>query len=253
MVDIRIRRTRRLVFWVESDLEDYLERHLPLHLSNLGLDLLIIGRQTETATRGLIDLLAIDATGVIYIIELKLGRAHPAITAQLLAYRRSIKRMTKEELIRVAARHPLRIDLSNAFQRRFGHPLPETVNESQVLIAIAASIHPQTAQSILELRERGYSVQAFRYIINSHELSLVPFRLEEQNLKPHAATGPRGRRPRSTPSPRERLPRYKVRIDVEWFWLTHAPRFISTLVTFSSAYELYEPWARSQVASLRVV
>lgn len=236
------------MFWVESDLEDYLQLHLPVHLSHLGLDLLIIGRQTETTTRGLIDLLAIDSTGVVYIIELKLRRAKPEITAQLLAYRRSIKRITKDQLILLAARYPLHIDLLDAFQRRFGHPLPETVNESQVLIVIADSMHRQTAQSLLELKDEGWMVEAFQYRVDAHELSLVPFNLEEQDFKSYPTTGPRGCRPRSTPRSQERLSRYKVRIDVVWFWSTHAPRFISPLVTFGSIYELYVPWVRAQAA-----
>ena len=70
-------RTRRLVLRTESDLEDYLQVHLSLHLSLLGLNLLVTGRQVDTTAGGIIDLLAIDATGVIYIIELKLGQAPP--------------------------------------------------------------------------------------------------------------------------------------------------------------------------------
>lgn len=240
------RRTwRRLGFQVEADLEDYLQVHLQLHLSNLGLDLLIIGRQAKTATRGMIDLLAIDATGVVHIIELKLGRANPAITAQLLAYRRPVKRMVREDLIHLAACNRLRVDLPSAFQRRFGHPLPETVNRSQVLVAIAASMHPQTAQSLLELKESGYSVEAFRYVVSSHVLQLVPFRLEEQDLKLPVATKRSMRQPRPTSSPQNQLTPYNARIDVKWFWMIHALQFISNLVTFTFVHDLYVRWVWS--------
>jgi len=113
-------RKRRLVFRDETDLEDYLQIHLSLQLSLLGLNLLIIGRQVDT-TGGVIDLLAIDATGVIYIIELKLNRASPSSTEQLLAYRHSMKRMTRQQLIDVVGGGGLKMDLLKAFQRRFGH------------------------------------------------------------------------------------------------------------------------------------
>lgn len=144
------------VFRVEKDLEDYLEAHLSLP----GQDLLIIGRQVKTVG-GVIDLLAIDSTGVIYIIELKLNAASPSVIGQVLGYRRSIKRLNREKIVRLVADCDPKIDLVESFQRHFGHPLPETVNESQVLMIIAASIDPKTANVILELLEEGYPVTTF--------------------------------------------------------------------------------------------
>ena len=239
-------RKRRLVFRAEADLEDYLQVHLSPHLSLLGLNLLIIGRQVETIAGGLIDLLAIDVAGVIYIVELKLDQASPSITAQLLAYRRSMKRVTRQQLIGVVAGGGLQIDLLKAFQRRFGHPLPEIVNTSQVLVVIATSIPPRTAESLLDLREEGYLVSAFHYVVQADELSLIPCNLEAQDVEPHTATKRRERRARSTFSRPNRLPGYRVRIDVKWFWLTHAHHFVSFLVTFRSVYKLYTQWARTQ-------
>lgn len=105
-------------FRLEKALEDYLAAHLSLP----GERLLIIGRQvergkqikrgTQVITVGArIDLLAIDSTGVIYIIELKLGEAGESIIAQILRYRRKFKRMDREELIRDVADGRLKIDL----------------------------------------------------------------------------------------------------------------------------------------------
>jgi hypothetical protein len=239
-------RKKRLVFLGETDLEDYLQIHLSQHLSLLGLNLLIIGRQLEMIAGRFIDLLAIDATGVIYIIELKLNQTTSSTTEQLLAYRRSVKGITRQQLIGAVARGRLQVDLLKAFQRCFGHPLPETVNASQVLVVIATSIHRRTAESLLELREMGASISAFRYVIQADALSLIPCDLDAPGEQPCAATKRRKRRVRSTFARPHRLPRYKVRIDLEWFWWTHAHRFVSPLVTFKSVYGLYEQWARTQ-------
>lgn len=248
------RRSRGLVFRVESDLEDYLVVHLPLHLAGFGLDLLIIGRQVGAAPAGIIDLLGIDATGAIYIIELKVPFADPTTTSQLLDYLGAIKRMTKQQLKHATASCRIHVDFEDAFQRHFGFPVPKTLNKCQKLMVIAASIHPRTTRTLLEVRsllqlkEGGYPVTAFRYIVDSNELSLVPFNLEEQYLKPYAATRTGGHRPSSSPHSPVRLQRYNVRIDVQRFWLSHAPGFISPLALFRPVYKLYEPWVRSQAA-----
>lgn len=240
-------RKRRLLFRIEADLEGYLRVHLSLHMSLLGLDLLVIGRQVDTTTGGIIDLLAIDATGVIYIVELKLGRASPSVTGQLLAYCRSIKLITRQGLIDVVAGGRLQINLLKTFQRHFGHPLPETVNASQVLVVIATSIHRRTAESLLELRDRGCSISAFSYVIQADALSLIPCDLDALDVQHRTVTKHQKRRARSTFSRPNRLPGYKVRIDAEWFWLTHADGFVPPLVTFKSVFALYEEWVRLQV------
>ena len=240
-------RAKRPTFHFEADLESYLALHLPQLLSPLGMELLVIGRQVETYAGGRVDLLAIDANGVVYIIELKLRVARPETTAQLLGYRRSIKTMTREELIAVVARGPLHLGLPNAFQRRFGRPLPGLINASQVLMVIAAAIDPRTAASLVELSDEGYSTLAFSYIVehDALRLGLPPlFESEDAQTRPE----PRIARKRQFRSLMKRQSSYNVRIDVEWFWRTHAHLFASSVVTFRSVYEAYKQFASSHSA-----
>lgn len=245
-------------FQLENALEDYLEAHLSLP----GQRLLIIGRQvkrgrqikrgTQVITVGArIDLLAIDSTGVIYIIELKLGEASQSIIAQILRYRRRIKRITREELIRDVADGRLKIDLVKAFQRRFGHPLPETVNESQVLIIVAASIDPKITDSILDLLETCYAVATFRYVVRSGALSFIPCCRSDQDvaegshLEPIASAPPN--RTVVASGPTIRVP---VDEKTRRFWSAHAQDFAS-VVTFRFIYERYEHWVHAQDAEAR--
>lgn len=241
-------------FRIENDLEEYLERHLLLP----GQHLLVIGRQvkrgrqvrrgSQVRTVGAqIDLLAIDSTGVIYIIELKLDKAGPSIIAQILRYRRAIKQLNRQKLIRAVADGALKIDLVKAFQRRFGHPLPEKVNQSQVLVIIAASIHQETVDAILELLDTVYSIATFRYVVRSGAVSLIPCCrnnhdvAEGSHLETSVLTPPN----RIAAAPGRSTIRVPVDGNIRWFWLTHAQDFAS-VVTFRFIYERYNDWAQAK-------
>lgn len=241
-------RPRRLVFVFEVDLEDYLEVQLSLLVSLLGQDLLVIGRQVKTVDHGAIDLLAIDATGVIYIIELKLNEASPSVIAQILDYRRWIKRLNKEGIIRLVADGGLNVDLTDALERHFGRPLPKTVNDSQVLMIIAASIHRRTAHSILELKDCGYSITTLRYVVNSDSVRLIPCCRDDQDVEAlHAKVMPPVPRKSWLAPALHRSPIHRVKIaeDIRQFWLSDVHHFTRPIVTFRFAYEQYKQWFRS--------
>jgi hypothetical protein len=242
------------LFRIEKDLEDHLEKHLLFP----GQHLLIIGRQVkrerqlkrgrQVRTVGAqIDLLAIDSTGVIYIIELKLNKALPSTTTQILRYRRAIKQLDRQKIIRAAADGALKLDLVKAFQRRFGHPLPRKVNESQVLVIIAASIHQETADAILELLDEGRSVATFRWVYQSYGVSLIPCCRSDQDVAEgsHLATRPSAPPNRSLATPRRSNIRVPVDRNTRRFWLSHAQDF-TPVVTFRFIYERYEDWVHAQ-------
>lgn len=228
-------------FQAEFDLEDILEADL----SPTGLELLTIGRQVTT-DGGVIDLLAIDLTGVIYIIELKVDLGDTEIITQVLGYRRSMKQLNREKVIRLVADGRLKVDLVESFQRHFGHPLPETVNESQVLMIIAVSIHHKTAIGILELLDEGRSVTTFRYVVQGDAVSLIPCCRNDQDVK----EGLHLRKEPVTPasgivaySNRPRISRTYVNKRTRRFWLAHAHDFMP-FVTFQFIYNRFKDWVR---------
>ena len=57
----------------EIDLDQRLEEWLANDISLLDPDLLVIGRQVRTAYDGEIDLLCMDSTGDLVVVELKKG------------------------------------------------------------------------------------------------------------------------------------------------------------------------------------
>lgn len=225
----------------EADLEDYLIANPSL----LGEDLLIIGRQVGVVG-GLIDLLAIDSTGAISIVELELEKAFPAVIAQVLGYRRLIKRLGREMMIRLAAHGGPGIDLPRAFEQRFGHPLPTVVNQSQEIIIVAASVHATTAGGILALLDDGYSITTFRYVAELDGVSLIPCCRSDRDVE----EGTHFETKLSAPPNRIFvLPtgtrKYTVDKTVRRFWMTHAHDF-APFVTFSFIFKRYEVWAEAQ-------
>lgn len=233
----------RFRFRSEKDLEDYLETRL----WHTGEDLLVIGRQLKIA-RNEIDLLAIDSTGLIYVVELKL-HASPSVIAQVLCYRRAFKGISRENLIRVVANGKLQIDLEEAFQQRFGHPLPENVQELPALIIIAEDIHRYPAYSILGMLDSGEPVKAFRYEVEelTGAVRLVPCCRSGRDVKEgtHIKKRPSARPGDMISGPRRPVRRVPIDENVRRFWLTHAQDF-KPFVTFKSVYERYSDWVDAQ-------
>lgn len=234
--------TKLLGFRIEKDLEDYLEDRLWL----TGQDLLVIGRQVEVCA-GEVDLLAIDKTGLLHIVELKHGEAKPSVVAQVLSYRHSLERMDRKDLIDVVAHGRLRIDLPEAFQQHFGHPLPEIGNEAPALMIIAASIHKKTAYSILVLLDEGFSFTTFRYVVDSDSVSLIPCCRNDQDVEEgtHRERSSSALAKRTSVVVHRSAFRVPIDDDVRRFWLIHSPDFVP-FVTFRFIYERYSDWVHSQ-------
>jgi hypothetical protein len=134
-------------------LESELETIIVDNPSLLGKPLLIIGRQVNTGTNGRLDLLAMDALGTVYVIELKTARAGDTAVAQVYDYLTWAKVQTREELIKTARLYGGLRDLEAAFRAFFGEALPDGVNASQVGVVIAASFEPRALRNLAAMRK----------------------------------------------------------------------------------------------------
>jgi len=67
------------------DRESMIENWVAADPALLGIDAMIIGQQVRTDSGGIIDLLALDRSGGVVIIELKKDRTPREIVAQVLA------------------------------------------------------------------------------------------------------------------------------------------------------------------------
>jgi hypothetical protein len=118
----------------------------------LGLDALIIGRQVPTSHGKYIDLMALDRSGGVIIIELKKDRTAREIVAQVLDYASWVRGLTTSEIYGIAERFSDK-RLTALFQERFGAPIPERLNGSHSMLIVASELDPASRRIVEYLSE----------------------------------------------------------------------------------------------------
>jgi hypothetical protein len=127
---------------LESRLEDLLDKDITI--ANPGW--MVIGRQVDTGIGGRADLLAIDATGNLAVLELKRDQTPREVIAQVLEYGAWVVKLAAGDLATTYRRyieryHPERGQESfdQAFCKRFGlKELPEDLNQNHELVVVAS-------------------------------------------------------------------------------------------------------------------
>jgi hypothetical protein len=142
----------------EIDLESYIDANSSI----LSSGWLIIGRQVASDV-GPIDLLAVDQSGALAVIELKKQQTTRDITAQALDYAAWVENLTSDEIAGIYKRYcdryrpqDTQLTLDNAFRRRFGTDLPvEELNASHRIILVASELDARTERIVRYLSRRG--------------------------------------------------------------------------------------------------
>ncbi|GAB3596360.1 hypothetical protein CFAEC_04280 [Corynebacterium faecale] len=134
---------------LESQLEDFIESDPDM----LGKKLLIIGRQVATAHGGFIDLLALDDTAAVHVIELKRDRTPRDVTAQTLDYGSWVSTLGREQIKTMFETYRPGHALEEAFDTTFNDTLPEEVNAEQVFTIVASHIDSATERIVRFLNE----------------------------------------------------------------------------------------------------
>ena len=138
------------------DFERRLEDMLAEDPSMSGIDLLVIGRQVQTAYGGYIDLLALDVDARVHVLELKRDRTPRDVVAQTLDYGSWVQGLGLEDLEQIYLdHHDGETDLGEAFAERFGSPLPDVVNADQQFTILASELDP-TSDRIVEFLAESY-------------------------------------------------------------------------------------------------
>lgn len=136
--------------------------------SLVGLNAIIIGRQVLTSHGKIIDLLAMDATGSIIIIELKKDRTPREVVAQVLDYGSWIKNLTTSEIYERAEKY-LGKRLSSSFLEKFGEAIPERLNTSHSMLIVASELDP-SSKRIVEYLSEEYGVAINTIFFNVFEI-----------------------------------------------------------------------------------
>ena len=101
------------------NLEERIETWLENDISILSSELLVIGRQVETAFGGFIDLLCLDRKGDAVVVELKRDKTPRDITSQTIDYASWIRDLSNDKITEISDKYlgdngPL----ENAFKSR---------------------------------------------------------------------------------------------------------------------------------------
>jgi hypothetical protein len=186
------------------DLESRLEQWIERDVSVLDPGLLVIGRQVETDFGGFIDLLCVDQGGNLAVVELKRDRSPREITAQVLDYAAWVKDLSNEQVTAIAEAHLGQGQFEEAFRRKFGIDLPDTLNEDHRPLIVASSVDASSERIIEYLSgTHGVNINAatFQYFreADGPEFLARVFVLDPEGVDRRAlAKGASKRRPNLT-------------------------------------------------------
>lgn len=177
---------------LEQQLEDYIESDPTI----LGQPLLILGRQIQTIS-GPLDLLAMDSTGAVHVIELKRDKTPRDVAAQVLDYGSWVAGLSHEDVLELFGKRNPTTEFDEAFADMFGEGPPEDLNTEQVFTIVATSLDPATERIVRFLSE-AYDVPInavfFRHFDDGGTSYLARTWLVEQDVQ--AASAAKKRRSR---------------------------------------------------------
>jgi len=133
----------------------------------LGLDAIIIGRQVQTDHGKFIDLLALDRTGGLVVIELKKDKTPRDIVAQVLDYGSWVRTLLTPEIYKLAEKQHQK-DLRVLFKEKFGETIPEILNGSHTMLIVASKLDP-ASRRIVEYLSAEHSVSINTAFFNVFE------------------------------------------------------------------------------------
>jgi hypothetical protein len=146
------------------NLEARIEKWIIGDVSLLKPELLIIGEQVATSSGNFIDLLCIDSSGNLVIVELKRDKTPREVTAQALDYASWVKELDLEGINTIAKGYLKGQTLAVAFQSKFGGEIPEVLNEHHAMLVVASEIDDSTERIIRYLSETyGVDINAVRF------------------------------------------------------------------------------------------
>ncbi|WP_202977864.1 endonuclease NucS domain-containing protein [Nocardioides daphniae] len=149
----KLDRIKPTAIGLESQLEAYIESDPAI----LGVSLLVVGRQVATAHGGYIDLLAVDETGTVHVLELKRDKTPRDVTAQALDYGSWVSALSHSDIVAIWNAYKPHQPFEVAFAEAFGGAPPEDLNASQVFTIVAASVDAATERIVRFLNE-GYGI-----------------------------------------------------------------------------------------------
>lgn len=170
-------------------LEEELETWITQAPGILGEELLVIDRQRDIPGVGRLDLLCIDVTGKLVVVELKRDRSAREAVAQALDYASWLNDAASDELLANAKQY-LKADLSEVFESSFGVEMPsELLPQNHKLVIVASRLDASAERIVNYLRDRHaveFNVVLLKYarVGGEHEVLVRTHLLPESTGKP---------------------------------------------------------------------
>lgn len=145
--------------------EEDLEKWIEADTSILGSKLLVISRQQELPNAGILDLLCIDESGQLVIVEFKRNATSRDTVAQILDYASWIDGATADQIEEYAFKYCGK-DLSDAFSEAFEKELDSLTPQNHRMIVVAPNLDASAERIINYLAERhsvDINAAFFRY------------------------------------------------------------------------------------------
>jgi hypothetical protein len=148
------------------DSEHILEELICKDINILNDQWLLIGRQVLTAYNNTLDLLAIDASGSLIIIELKKNKTPREVVAQAIDYASWVKSIDASKVADIFEKfsHDYLLSkksLDQAFVERFGFPLAEDdVNSSHQIVIVAPELDSSSERIVKYLSDSSIPINA---------------------------------------------------------------------------------------------
>lgn len=182
-------------------LESKLERLILADPEILETKLLLLGSQVATRFGKFIDVLGIDADGVVHILELKRDRTPRDVVAQVLDYASWILELGNDEIRAIFdANHPGE-SFDEVFAVRFdGAPLPDELNSDHVMTIVASDLDAGTERIVAYLNNRHnlpINVMLFRYFVDDGHEYLARTWLINEDVAASASSTSKGKSTRA--------------------------------------------------------
>lgn len=151
---------------VKLDSEETLEAIIQNNPEMLNDNWLIIGRQVLTIFNQYIDLLAIDNSGSVIVIELKKHKTPRDVVAQSLDYASWVKNLKATDLSDIYNHFNAKFlksgkSLDEAFYNKFGYKVDEnTINSSHQIVIVAAELDSSTERIVNYLSDSNVPINA---------------------------------------------------------------------------------------------
>ena len=142
------------------DIQEWIEKTPDI----LGEDLLIIAKELKLPSGSRLDLLAIDKSARLVIIELKRNDSGKDIDWQAIKYTSYCSNFLVDEIVSIYASY-LNTDENEAKSKieEFIDEEPEKLNHSQRIILVSKEYHSDVISAVLWLRDYGIAIECLRF------------------------------------------------------------------------------------------